>query len=73
VGTITRDDILQLLDSGLVEEVSFRCGHCLRLSPKSSHECFRDKTEFRVEKEWLGGRCGYLITITCKGDSQSGS
>ncbi len=63
---INRDTLSQMLDQGLVEGVAFRCGHCLRLSPMSSHECFEREMEFETEKVWLGGRCGWLITIKTK-------
>jgi hypothetical protein len=66
VDIVNRDTLNQLLDQGLIEGVAFRCGHCLRLSPVSDHECFVDVKEFEVEKTWLGGRCGWLVTITKK-------
>jgi hypothetical protein len=58
-----RDELKELVDVGLVEGVAFRCGHCLRLSPLSSHECFNECEEFETERVFFGGRCGWLITI----------
>ena len=60
---MTKDEVRMLCEVG-VENVSVRCGECYQLSPSSDHECFIDATEFVIEKVWLGGNCGWLVTIS---------